>query len=102
MKKLITNVVGAGEIQKNAGGIITRISQSEEDVLVLKNNKPQVVMMSVGRYEKLKALEDLEFIPHRKMVPSAIRESFGAIGLYSKDFLDDLEEGLKKSSLYST
>lgn len=56
----------------------------------------------IESYEELKALEELELIPHCKTSPRHIRDSFAKTGLYSDDFLDDLEDGLKKSSVFSS
>lgn len=101
MAKYVPNIIGAGELQRNAATIIREVSKSEEESFVVTRNEPQIVIMSIHRYEKLKALEDLEFIPHRKTSPQQIRQSFEKTGLYSKAFLDDLEDGLNKSSPYS-
>lgn len=101
MSKYTPHLIGAGELQRNASTIIQEISKSDTESFIVTHNEPKIVIMSIHRYEKLKALEDLEFIPHRKTSPKQIRESFEKTGLYSKKFLNDLEEGLKKSSLYS-
>lgn len=101
MPQYTPNIIGAGELQRNAATLLRKVAQSEKESFVVTHNKPNVVIMSVGRYEELKALEELEFIPHRKTSPSRVRNSFARTGLYSEEFLDDLEDGLKKSSLYS-
>lgn len=101
MPKYVPSLIGAGELQRNAATILKEVEASEKESFVVTHNEPRVVIMSIKRYEKLKALEDLEFIPHRKSSPKKIRESFEQTGLYSRKFLDDLEDGLQKSSLYS-
>lgn len=101
MPKATPHLIGSGDLQRNAATIIKEVASREEESFIVTRNEPQVVIMSIQRYEELKALEDLEFIPHRKNSPGKIRESFERSGLYSKEFLDDLESGLKKSSLYS-
>lgn len=45
--------------------------------------------------------EEFELIPHRKIAPSRIRKLFEKSHLYSAEFIHDLEEGLKKTSLCS-
>lgn len=85
----------------NQPTVIKEVSGSDKESFVVTRNEPQIVVMSIKRYEQLKALEDLEFIPHRKTSPENIREKFEKTGLYSKKFLDDLEDGLRKSPLYS-
>lgn len=101
MKKYIPRLIGAGELQKKTATILKEVAASEEESVVITHNQPQVVIMSIQRYEKLKSLEDLTFIPHQKSSPAQIRQSFASTGRYSKEFLDDLENGLEKTSLYS-
>lgn len=100
MAKYVPNIIGTGELQRNAAAVVKEVAMSNEESFVVTNNEPRIVIMSIQRYQELKALEDLEFIPHRKTSPRHIRDSFEKTGLYSKEFLDDLEDGLKKSSLY--
>jgi len=101
MASSIPKLIGAGELQRRAATILKTISQSDQEGFIVTHNVPTAVIMSIGRYAKLKALEDLELIPHRQTSPRQIRESFAKTKLYSKDFLNDLEDGLNKSSLYS-
>lgn len=101
MANPVPTIIGTGELQKNASLVIKKIAVSHGDSFIVTNNEPKIVMMSISRYRELKALEDIEFIPHRKSSPKLIRKSFEKTGLYSKDFLDDMEDGLSKSSLYS-
>ena len=101
MSPAVPNIIGSGELQKNAATIIREVSVSNDESFVVTNNEPKVVIMSIMRYKELKAFEDIELIPHRKSSPKAIRQSFEKTGLYTKGFLDDLEGGLKKSSMYS-
>ena len=42
----------------------------------------------------------IQFKPFKKAKIEAILADFAAIGLYEDDFMKDLEEGLKKSSVY--
>lgn len=100
MKRYIPRLIGAGELQKKTAVILKEVAASEEESVVITHNQPQVVIMSIQRYEKLKSFEDFSFIPHQKSSPKQLRQSFEKTGRYSKAFLDDLEDGLKKSSLY--
>lgn len=97
MKRYVPRLIGAGELQKKTAVILKEVAASEEESVVITHNQPQVVIMSIQRYEKLKSFEDL----YQKSSPSQIRQSFEKTGRYSKKFLDDLENGLEKSSLYS-
>ncbi|GEM_PF-3151852 len=101
MRHYTPSIIGAGDLQRKAATILREVARSERESLIVTHNNPQAVIMSIPRYEALRALEELEFIPHRKTSPSHIRKSFEQTGLYSKEFLKDLDRGLKKSSLYS-
>lgn len=101
MRQYIPTIIGAGELQRKTATVLKRVASDEQESFVVTHNVPQIVMMSIERYTQLKALEDIEFIPHRKTSPQLVRQSFERIGLYSKSFLDDLEDGLKKSSVYT-
>ncbi len=50
--------------------------------------------------ERLKS-KPIELKPFKKDKVESILSDFAATDLYEKDFLKDLEEGLKKSSIYS-
>ncbi|MBI2464234.1 type II toxin-antitoxin system Phd/YefM family antitoxin [Candidatus Peregrinibacteria bacterium] len=102
MSKYILRIIGSGDFQKNAAKIIKEVAKSEKESIVVTRNNPQIVIMSIDRYEKLKAIENLEFIPHIKTSPQQISESFKNTGLYSDDFIADMEDGIKKSSLYQS
>lgn len=102
MPSSIPSIIGSGALQKNAATVLKQVEKSGEESFIVTNNKPRIVVMSIYRYQELKALEDLEFIPHRKTSPQQVRASFEKTGLYSKKFLDDMEDGLRKSSLYAT
>ena len=101
MSQHTPNIIGAGALARNVATILRKVAGSDQESFVVTHNKPKVVIMSVARYEELKALEELEFIPHRKTSPAKVRASFAQTGLYRREFLDDLEEGLKQSSIYS-
>lgn len=101
MRSYVPKIIGAGELQRKTADVLKKIAQEEEECFVVTHNVPQIVMMNIGRYSQLKALEELELNPHRKTSLSQVRQSFEKKGLYSKAFLDDLEDGLKKSSVYS-
>ena len=50
--------------------------------------------------EKLKSKESIELKSFKKDELVRILSDFASTGIYEEDFLKDLEEGLKKSSLY--
>lgn len=46
-----SQIVGITELQRNAGSVSSK--SKDNDILILKNNRPFVVMMDYGRYEEL-------------------------------------------------
>ena len=50
--------------------------------------------------ERLKSKESIELKSFKKDELVRILSDFASTGIYEEDFLKDLEEGLKKSSLY--
>lgn len=97
MKTYVPSIIGSGELQRNAATIIKKLENSDQESFIVTRNEPKLVIMSIKRYEKLKALEDLELKPHNPSSTSEIIKSFKKAGHYSKKFLEDLEDGLKKS-----
>ncbi|MFA5995680.1 MAG: type II toxin-antitoxin system prevent-host-death family antitoxin [Patescibacteria group bacterium] len=97
MSQAIPNIIGIAELQRKAPAILKQIASDAYESIVVNHNIPKAVIMSLARYEQLKALETLEFIPHRKTSPTAIRSSLASTGLYSEDFLNDVENGLNKA-----
>ena len=101
MTQYSPNIIGTGTLQRNAPSVIRKVASSHQESFIVTHNEPKAVIMSLARYEELKTMEELAFIPHRKSSPRRIRQSFEKTGRYSAAFLDDLEEGLRKSSIYS-
>ena len=95
------NIIGAGELHRKAATVLRQVAASDRESFVVTHNEPRVVIMSIPRYETLRALEDEALFPHPKTSPQRVRAAFAKTRKYSKDFLNDLEGGLKKSSLYA-
>ena len=57
MDKYLPNIVGIGDFQKKAAHYLKKMKGKQESVLV-SHNKPQAVLMSLERYEELRALEN--------------------------------------------
>lgn len=61
MNTLMPNTVSVSDIQKNYRKIFDRAKRTKEPVIVLLNNKPDVVIMDIKALELLnKKLEELE------------------------------------------
>ena len=101
MRQYTPNIIGAGELHRKAATVLRQVAASDRESFVVTHNEPRVVIMSIPRYETLRALEDATFLPHRKTSPQSVRASFAKTKKYSPAFLDDLEKGLSKSSLYA-
>lgn len=100
MPKYTPTIIGTGQLQRHTAQVLNSIAKSSSESFVVTNNRPTAVLMSIERYEKLKALEEITFLPHQPTAIPAIRKAFQETGYYSEAFIDDLASGLKKTSLY--
>lgn len=56
--KQIPYIVGIGELQRKAASVIEKIDSQGGEGFVVSHNEPKAVLMSLKRYERLKALEE--------------------------------------------
>lgn len=101
MSTYIPQLVGAGELQKNASSVIKKIAESQQERVVVNRNTPVVVIMSIQRYEELRGHEANQLKPFQAQPLTAITEGLKSAGKYSKELIEDITDGLKKSSFYS-
>ncbi len=101
MATYIPQLVGAGELQKNASSVIKKIAESSEESVIVNRNIPVVVIMSIQRYEQLRAHEEHQLKPFQTPSLDKVRDGLQSTGKYSKDLIEDITDGLKKSSFYS-
>ncbi len=56
--KPIPEIVSTSDLQRQSGKIIDAVKDAGEPYLVVRNNKPQAVILSVEEYEKMKNLQE--------------------------------------------
>lgn len=57
MKEFIPYIIGIGELQRRAAGVIKEVDSRHEEGFIVSHNEPQAVLMSLKRYKKLRTLE---------------------------------------------
>ncbi|MBI4365232.1 MAG: hypothetical protein HY543_00260 [Deltaproteobacteria bacterium] len=58
MKKLIPELIGIGQLQRETTQTVRKIAQKNEEAFIVSHNKPQAVLISLSRYQTLKTLEE--------------------------------------------
>jgi prevent-host-death family protein len=58
MKKAIPYLIGVGDLQRRASAVIREVAEKHGEGFVVSHNEPQAVLVSLKRYETLKALEE--------------------------------------------
>lgn len=62
MKRSIPYIIGIGELQRQASSIIQAVEDKYGEGFVVSHNEPKAVLISLKRYEQLKALEEDEIL----------------------------------------
>lgn len=77
-------LVGSTELAKGLGGFLDRvISRSVEKIAIVRHNKPEAVILPIGDYERMKAIDEMvEHIEIEKIIKE--REP-GACGAFDYD-----------------
>ena len=52
--RYLPQVVSTSDLQRRSGRVIDRVKESTQPYFVVRNNKPQAVILSVDQYEELK------------------------------------------------
>lgn len=60
MKDMNNFVVSSRDLQRNYGGVIQRVQQTNQAAVLTSQNEPQAVIVPVERYKKLEQLERRE------------------------------------------
>jgi len=50
----VPNIVSSSDLQRKSGKIIDRVKESTQPYIVVRNNKPQAVILAIDEYEELK------------------------------------------------
>jgi len=68
----LPHIVSASDLQRQSGKVIDRVKESTQPYLVVRNNKPQAVILSIGQYEELKRKQkEWEWMDTRKAIKVA-------------------------------
>lgn len=61
LKSLINSTISASELNRNAAKVLGDVVDKKEKFIIIKNNKPSAVIMSIEEYlEMLEKLEKFE------------------------------------------
>lgn len=58
MTKAVPYMIGIGELQRKASSVVKEIDSRKEEGFIVSHNQPKAVIMSLKRYQKLKAFEE--------------------------------------------
>ena len=95
-------IVGITELQRNAGAVASKAKKN--DIFVMKNNVPNVVLIDFDRYEKLvekaEQAEIFEMMQERKKNPVwySTDEVFEGLSLFDRGNADGNNESSRKGT----
>ncbi|MFA6789300.1 MAG: type II toxin-antitoxin system Phd/YefM family antitoxin [Arcobacteraceae bacterium] len=88
-------MVGITELSKSLSGYIEKVSShAVEKLAVVRHNKPEVVILGIAEYERMKELQDyLEDLEIAQIIKERVLDSKEPVKMLTED---DLQEYLKK------
>ncbi|MFA7092076.1 MAG: type II toxin-antitoxin system Phd/YefM family antitoxin [Arcobacteraceae bacterium] len=88
-------MVGITELSKSLSGYIEKVSShAVEKLAVVRHNKPEVVILGIAEYERMKELQDyLEDLEIAQIIKERVLDSKEPLKMLTED---DLQEYLKK------
>lgn len=91
-------MVGVTELSKSLSGFIDKVaSNAIEKLAVIKHNKPEVVILSIAEYERMKELQDyLEDMEIAKIIQERVLDKTEPIKMLTEN---DLKEYLQKRGI---
>ena len=91
-------MVGVTELSKSLSGFIDKVaSNAIEKLAVIKHNKPEVVILSIAEYERMKELQDyLEDMEIAKIIQERVLDKTEPIKMLTEN---DLQEYLQKRGI---
>lgn len=80
-------MVGVTELSKSLGGFIDKVaSNAIEKLAVIKHNKPEVVILSIAEYERMKELQDfLEDMEIAKIIQERVLDKTEPVEMISQE-----------------
>lgn len=91
-------MVGITELSKSLSGYIEKVSsRTVEKLAVVRHNKPEVVILGIAEYERMKELQDyLEDLEIAQIIKERVLDSKEPVKMLTED---DLQEYLKKRGI---
>ena len=91
-------MVGITELSKSLSGYIEKVSShAVEKLAVVRHNKPEVVILGIAEYERMKELQDyLEDLEISQIIKERVLDSKEPVKMLTED---DLQEYLKKRGI---
>lgn len=80
-------MVGVTELSKSLSGFIDKVaSNTIEKLAVIKHNKPEVVILSIAEYERMKELQDyLEDMEIAKIIQERVLDKKEPVEMISQE-----------------
>ncbi len=80
-------MVGVTELSKSLSGFIDKVaSNAIEKLAVIKHNKPEVVILSIAEYERMKELQDyLEDMEIAKIIQERVLDKKEPVEMISQE-----------------
>ncbi len=91
-------MVGITELSKSLSGYIEKVSShAVEKLAVVRHNKPEVVILGIAEYERMKELQDyLEDLEIAQIIKERVLDSKEPVKMLTED---NLQEYLKKRGI---
>ena len=91
-------MVGITELSKSLSGYIEKVSShTVEKLAVVRHNKPEVVILGIAEYERMKELQDyLEDLEIAQIIKERVLDSKEPVKMLTED---NLQEYLKKRGI---
>lgn len=91
-------MVGITELSKSLSGYIEKVSShAVEKLAVVRHNKPEVVILGIAEYERMKELQDyLEDLEIAQIIKERVLDSKESVKMLTED---NLQEYLKKRGI---
>ena len=68
----VPNIISTSDLQRKSGKVIDQVKESTQPYIVVRNNKPQAVIIGIDQYEELKKKqEEWEWMDTQKAIKSA-------------------------------
>ena len=70
--RYVPNIISTSDLQRKSGKVIDQVKESTYPYIVVRNNKPQAVIIGIDQYEELKKKqEEWEWMDTLKAIKSA-------------------------------